>query len=243
MTPRIDHVNVLRLNLRDGEPLPAALETPTAEFAWCDGWFGSLPDAIRADYRTSRLYGSGASLAAFLTEARRGQLAAHSVVEPAHAYAVVDVYQAVRQSPKWEESLLVVTWGDGKGDVGRPADLVDVTRPRQRLLQRDEVDRLVALVERDHALEDAPVRLAIEIAAVDDLCRQVERVVVDEDRAEHGSLGLEVVRERTLRSGNGGFGQKGRPSVAGKGSSLTRCLPRRSAGARTRAVRFCSAGR
>lgn len=134
MTPRIEHVIVLRLNLRNGEPLPATLETLAAEFAWCDGWFDSLPDALRADYRRSRLFGSGASLAAFLAEAKRGQLAAHSIVEPAHAYSVVDVYQAVRQSPKWEESLLVVTWGDGRGPM--PAILISPFIPRGAIILR-----------------------------------------------------------------------------------------------------------
>ena len=35
---------------------------------------------------------------------------------------------------------------------------------------------------------------------VDDLRREIERVVVDEDRAEDRALGFEVVRKRTLRS-------------------------------------------
>ena len=57
---------------------------------------------------------------------------------------------------------------------------------------------VAALAERDHLLEDAPVRVAEEIARVDDLGGLVERVVVDQDRAEHGLLGFEVVRKRAL---------------------------------------------
>ena len=65
-------------------------------------------------------------------------------------------------------------------------------------LQRDEVDRIVALAERDHAVEDAAVRVAKEVARVDELGGVVERVVVDQDRAEDGFLGVETVRERAF---------------------------------------------
>ena len=51
-------------------------------------------------------------------------------------------------------------------------------------------------------LEDAAVRVAVEVGGVDDLRREVERVVVDQDGAEHGTLGFQIVRKRTLRSGN-----------------------------------------
>ena len=165
MTPRIEHLIVLRLNLRDGEPLPAALETLAAEFAWCDGWFDSLPDALRADFRRSRLYGPGASLAAFLAEAKRGQLAAHSIVEPAHAYSVVDVYQAVRQSPKWEESLLVVTWGDGTPKGGNaapmPAILISPFVARGSIVLRykgQSYEHVLTLANARHD-DDTPWRL------------------------------------------------------------------------------------
>jgi hypothetical protein len=159
MTPRIEHVIVLRLNLRNGEPLPSTLETLAAEFAWCDGWFDSLPDALRADFRHSRLYGSGASLASFLAEARRGQLAAHSIVEPANTYSVVDVYQAIRQSPKWEESLLVVTWGDGKGPM--PAILISPFVPRAAIVLRckgQSYEHVLTLPNARHD-DDTPWRL------------------------------------------------------------------------------------
>jgi hypothetical protein len=49
------------------------------------------------------------------------------------------------------------------------------------------------------------MRVAIEITGVDHLRREVERVVVDQDRAEDGTLGFEIVRERALRSSNDGI--------------------------------------
>ena len=53
-----------------------------------------------------------------------------------------------------------------------------------------------------HAIEDALMRRAIKVAAVDYLCRQIECVVVDENRAEHRTLRLEVMRQRTLCGSN-----------------------------------------
>ncbi len=48
--------------------------------------------------------------------------------------------------------------------------------------------------------------VAKEVVGVDDFGREVERIVVQEDGAEDGSLGLEVVRQRTF--GDGGSGMK-----------------------------------
>ena len=53
------------------------------------------------------------------------------------------------------------------------------------------------------------MRVAKEVARADDLDGEVERFVVDQDRAQHRPLGLEVVRQRTLRRGDGfGHGRK-----------------------------------
>ena len=66
----------------------------------------------------------------------------------------------------------------------------------------------MALVERDHLVEDAAVRVAVEIPRVDDLHGLIERVVVDEDGAEHRALGFEIVRKRAFRSSNNGVGHE-----------------------------------
>ncbi len=96
------------------------------------------------------------------------------------------------------------------GDVGGSANLVEFTGARQFLFQRDEVDRVVPLVERDHPIEDATMRVAVEVPAVDDLRCQIERVVVDQNRAEHRSFGFEIVRKRALRRGNSSIGHEER---------------------------------
>ena len=62
------------------------------------------------------------------------------------------------------------------------------------------------LAERDHPIEDAAMRVAIEVAAVDDLGCQIERVVVNQDCAENRPFGFEVVRKRALRCGNSCIG-------------------------------------
>ena len=78
--------------------------------------------------------------------------------------------------------------------VGRTAYFVELTTSRQLFPQRDEVDRIVALAERNHAVEDPAVGVAEKIARVDELGGVIERFVVNQDRAEYGFLGVEAVR-------------------------------------------------
>src|SRR3989337_2731317 len=84
-------------------------------------------------------------------------------------------------------------------NVGGPADLLELSAARQLLFQRDEIDRITALAERDQAVEDAAVRIAEEITRVDELRRVIEGLVVHEDRSKHGLFRFQVVRKRTLR--------------------------------------------
>ena len=93
-------------------------------------------------------------------------------------------------------------------DVGGAADFLELARSLQLVLQRDQVDGVVALAERDHLVEDAAMRIAEEVARVDQLGGVVERLVVDQDRAEYGLLGLEVVRQRP-------FGRRRRSGMRG----------------------------
>src|SRR4030095_5799544 len=109
-----------------------------------------------------------------------------------------------------------------RGDVGGPANFIELTRARELLLQRDEIDRLSALVERHHPVEDAPVRVAIETSRVDDLSGHVERVVVYQDGAEHGTFGIEIVRKRTLRGSNDSFGHEEESRRTCGASSVTK---------------------
>ena len=87
---------------------------------------------------------------------------------------------------------------DERGNVGGAADFVELSRAGELFLERDEVDRVSPLAQLDHLLEDPAVRVAVEIARGQDLGGLVEGVVVDQDGAEHGSLRLEVVRQRSI---------------------------------------------
>ncbi len=112
-------------------------------------------------------------------------------------------------------------------DVGRAADVLELSAARQLLFQRDEVDRRAALVERDHAIEDAPVRVPVEVAAVDHLRRGVEGVVVNENRSEHRAFRLEIMRKRTV-GGCDRFGHEGMLKRNREGRIVTRRRLRRS---------------
>ena len=90
---------------------------------------------------------------------------------------------------------------DERGDVRGAADFVELAGALELLFERDQIDRLAALRQRDHAVEDAAMRVAKERLRVDDRRGDVEGFVVDQDRAEHGAFGVEIVRERALRGG------------------------------------------
>src|SRR4051812_14529665 len=89
--------------------------------------------------------------------------------------------------------------GDRAGqelDRRRAADRLQLAGLLEVLDQRQRVDRLADRVQVQHRLVDAAVRLAIEVAGlqalVDDQRR--ERGVRQQDGAEYGLLGLEVLR-------------------------------------------------
>ena len=87
---------------------------------------------------------------------------------------------------------------DERRDVGRTADLIELSDAVQLLLEGDQIDRVAPLDQPHHLVEDAAVRVAEEIAGVNHLCGEVERIVVQQDGAEHRALRLEVVRQRTF---------------------------------------------
>ncbi len=114
-------------------------------------------------------------------------------------------------------------------DVGRATDGIQMPAALQFLLQRDEIDRVVPLVERHHAVEDPPVRITEEVLRVDDLGGQIERVVVDEDGAEDGPLGVEAVREGPLGRGSGiGHGSRTRREGGSLAEGPPGTLPERT---------------
>ena len=89
-------------------------------------------------------------------------------------------------------------------DVGGAADFVEIARSPELLLERDEIDRVAPLDQPDHLVEDAAMRVAEKILRVDHFRGEVERVVVEQNRAEHRAFGLEIVRKGPL--GDDGIG-------------------------------------
>ena len=78
----------------------------------------------------------------------------------------------------------------------RPADLVELAVLAQRLGDRQVVDLAVAVVELEHRREHRAVLLAVEVLGPQLLLDQqrVQMALVEQHRAEHRLLGLEVVR-------------------------------------------------
>ena len=97
----------------------------------------------------------------------------------------------------------------GRHDAGqlvhgrRAADLLELAHLAQAVGHRQHVDRLALVVEREHRLVDRAVALAIEVLGAQALLdhERVQRAVREQDRAEHGLLGVEVVGRRDRARG------------------------------------------
>jgi hypothetical protein len=100
---------------------------------------------------------------------------------------------------------------DQRGDVRRPADFVELAGSTEFLFERHQIDGVAALGQLHHLLEDPAVRVAEEIARVDHLRGEVERVVVQQHCAKYGSFGFEIVRKCPL--GNCGVRHFGKLEV------------------------------
>ena len=64
----------------------------------------------------------------------------------------------------------------------------------QMIGERVEVDGARLLLQRDHRLVDRPMRRMVEVLRLELGVDGVQRVVLEQDRREHGLLGLEVLR-------------------------------------------------
>ena len=83
---------------------------------------------------------------------------------------------------------------DEAGQVRRPADPLQLPVTLQGLRHRDQVHRLPALVQlEDGAIDGAMVR-AIEVVRPEHLRDLDDRIAVDEQGAQHRSLGLDGLR-------------------------------------------------
>jgi hypothetical protein len=99
--------------------------------------------------------------------------------------------------------------------------------------QRDEVNGLLGFAERNHLRKDAAMLIEKEIFGAEILDGGVEGVVVEENGAEDGALGVEVIGERLFESGVHGH----KRSLAFAFSSLLYHVLRRRARAELPAAR------
>ena len=72
---------------------------------------------------------------------------------------------------------------------------------REVFHQRDHVDGLLLLAKLDHALEYLAMLRQEEILGADFFDGSVQRVVIQQNRAENAALGLEIIRKRAFDSG------------------------------------------
>src|ERR1700745_3519769 len=71
----------------------------------------------------------------------------------------------------------------------------------QRFGERNQVDRLLAFAERDHLIENAAVLLQEKIFGLDVFDGGVQRVIIEQNGAENGAFGVEILRQWALESG------------------------------------------
>ena len=79
-------------------------------------------------------------------------------------------------------------------EVGLAADPGDVPSLGELIGDGDRVGRLTAAEQVEHRVEDQLVRRAVEVVSLDHLEAVGDRVLVDEHRAQHGLLGVQVLR-------------------------------------------------
>ena len=83
-------------------------------------------------------------------------------------------------------------------DVYYPADAFEIPLGLQRVLQSKGVYRLPFGVERDHGLEEPPVRVAIEVVGYERLDHFIGDIVVEQYRAENRLFRLDAVGQNAL---------------------------------------------
>ena len=71
--------------------------------------------------------------------------------------------------------------------IRRPARRLQFPAAMQILSQRHEVNRMLRFSQRNHALENPPVRIEKEVISLKFLDRRIQRVIVEQNRAKNAS--------------------------------------------------------
>src|SRR5215469_43749 len=86
-------------------------------------------------------------------------------------------------------------------NVWGPAHCLEFAAPVQVFRERNEIKGLLLFAKADHPFVNSPVLIEEKIVAAQLFNRCVERVVVEQDRAEDAALGFNVMRKRTFDLG------------------------------------------
>ena len=87
--------------------------------------------------------------------------------------------------------------------IRRSARGLQLALAMQLVGERNQVDGLLRLAQLDHLAENAPVLIEEEILGLQLFDRRVQRVVIEQDGAQHAALGVEILRQRSFKSGFG----------------------------------------
>ncbi len=68
----------------------------------------------------------------------------------------------------------------------------------QVLHQRDGIDGLLLFAELNHAFENVPVLRKEEILGAQALDGGVQRVIIEQNRAQNAAFGFDIVRQRSF---------------------------------------------
>ena len=86
-----------------------------------------------------------------------------------------------------------------RGQVSQAAHRFEPPAPVQFAGERDQVRRFAPVVEVQDAIVDPAIRLAVEVGGLEKRGSLDDRVPIQQKRAEHGFLCLQIVRNRPLQ--------------------------------------------
>jgi hypothetical protein len=119
--------------------------------------------------------------------------------------------RGVRVQIRGDRSLL-----DQERQRGGSADQLELLAAAQLLGQGQDVDRLAVVEEREHALIDQTVRFGVEVRRLEELDHPGQGLApLEEDRAQHGALGVQVVRRDSRRDFETTHRRKSPRTIAG----------------------------
>ncbi len=130
--------------------------------------------------------------------------------------ALLNVVRGVNQIAQhrffFDDARVMLHVGDARhavgerSEIGRAAGSVQIAAAVQFFRERDEVNGLLAFAERDHLGENAAMLIEEEIFGLQMLDGGIERVVIEDDGAEDGTFGVEIIGEGLFENGVGRHG-------------------------------------